>query len=66
MEFAVKSTPSKVKLTRKQTAPRNLAAKSLAEGQFKPKVEADPKTYRRKQKHKVDPVMNAEVEQDEA
>jgi hypothetical protein len=55
-----------VKLDRQQTAPRNLAAKALAEGQFKPKVETDPRTYRRKQKHRVDPVMNAEVEQDEA
>ncbi len=55
-----------VKLGRKATAPRNLAAKALGEGQFKPKMEADPKAYRRKQKHKVDPVMNAEVEQDEA
>jgi len=55
-----------VKLGRKETAPRNLAAKALAEGQFKPKVEADPKAYRRKQKHKVDPVMKADVEQDES
>lgn len=62
----MKEKPISVKLDRKQTAPRNLAAKSLAEGQFKPKVEADPKTYRRRRKHKVDPVMNAEVEQDEA
>jgi hypothetical protein len=54
-----------VKLGRKETAPRNVAAKALAEGQFKPKVEADPKAYRRKQKHKVDPVMKADVEQDE-
>ena len=30
----------------------------------KPKVEADPKGYRRKSKHKVDPVAKAE-EQDE-
>jgi len=55
-----------VKLTRKQAAPRNLAAKALREGQFLPRVEPDPKTYRRRQKHKVDPVMNAESEQDEA
>jgi len=50
----------KVPLTRKQTAPRNVAAKSLREGQFQPKVEADPKAYRRKKKHKVDPVLDAE------
>jgi hypothetical protein len=62
----MKATASKVRLSRKQVAPRNLAAKSLAEGQFQPKVETDPKAYRRRQKHKVDPVMNAEVEQDEA
>ena len=55
-----------VKLGRKQTAPRNVAAKALSEGQFKPKVEADPKAYRRKQKHKVDPVMKADVEEDES
>jgi hypothetical protein len=62
----MKATASKVKLSRKQLAPRNLAAKALAEGQYRPKVEADPKAYRRRQKHKVDPVMNAQVEQDEA
>lgn len=52
----MKEKPITVKLGRKQTAPRNLAAKSLAQGQFKPRVEPDPKTYRRKPKHKVDPV----------
>ena len=62
----MKEKPLSVKLDRKQTAPRNVAAKALAEGQFRPKVEADPKTYRRRQRHKVDPVMNAQVEQDEA
>jgi hypothetical protein len=62
----MREKPLRVKLDRKQAAPRNLAAKSLGEGQFKPKVEPDPRTYRRRQKHKVDPVMNAEVEQDEA
>ncbi len=50
----------KVPLTRKQIAPRNVAAKSLREGQFQPKVEADPKAYRRRKKHKVDPVLDAE------
>ncbi|RYD95955.1 MAG: hypothetical protein EOP61_18805 [Sphingomonadales bacterium] len=54
-----------LKLGRKQTAPRNIAAKALGEGQFKPKVELDPKAYRRKQKHRVDPVVKAEVETDE-
>jgi hypothetical protein len=53
-----------VKLGRKQTAPRNVAAKALGEGQFKPKVEADPKSYRRKPKHKLDPVVKAEVEEE--
>ena len=61
----MKEKPITVKLGRKQTALRNLAAKALGEGQFKPKVEADPKAYRRKQKHKVDPVMKADGEQDE-
>lgn len=50
----------KVPLTRKQTAPRNVAARSLREGQFQPKVEPDPKSYKRKTKHKVDPVLDAE------
>jgi len=49
----MKATPSKVKLTRKQAAPRNLAARALGDG-------------RRRQKHRLDPLMNAEVEQDEA
>lgn len=44
----------KIPLTRKQTAPRNVAAKALREGQFQPKVEPDPKAYKRKKKHKVD------------
>lgn len=44
----------KVPLTRKQTAPRNLAAKALREGQFQPKVEPDPKAYKRKKKHKAE------------
>jgi hypothetical protein len=52
-----------VTLTRKQTAPRNAAAKSLREGQFQPKVEADPKTYKRRKKHKVDPVLEAEKQE---
>lgn len=45
-----------VKLTRKQVAPRNVAAKSLRAGQFQPKVEDDPKAYKRRTKHKKDPV----------
>jgi stalled ribosome alternative rescue factor ArfA len=59
----MKEKPLIVKLGRKQVAPRNLAAKSLGDGQFKPRVETDPGAYRRKQKHKVDPVLKAE-EQD--
>ena len=34
--------------------PRNLAAKSLSAGQFRPKVEPDPKAYKRRPKHKPD------------
>ncbi|MBN9311037.1 hypothetical protein [Devosia sp.] len=45
-----------VKLTRKQVAPRNLAARSLQGGQFQPRVEADPKAYKRRGKHKRDPL----------
>lgn len=56
----------KVPLTRKQTAPRNVAAKALREGQFQPKVEPDPKSYKRKKKHRVDPVLDAEKQDDEA
>ena len=56
----------KVPLSRKQVAPRNVAAKSLREGQFQPKVEADPKAYKRKNKHKSDPVLEAEKQDDQA
>jgi hypothetical protein len=45
-----------VKLTRKQVAPRNLAAKALQGGQFQPRVEDDPKAYKRRDKHKRDPL----------
>ena len=31
--------------------PRNVAAKALAEGQFRPKVIADPRVYRRQPRH---------------
>lgn len=55
-----------VSLTRKQTAPRNVAAKSLREGQFLPKVETDPKAYNRRNKHKVDPVLEAEKHEDDS
>ncbi len=58
----MKPEPTRVKLSRKQSAPRNLAAKALAAGQFKPKVEPDPKSYRRKAKHKVDPLAKAEAD----
>ena len=35
--------------------PRNVAAKSLRAGPFQPKVEANPKAYSRKEKHKAPP-----------
>lgn len=38
----------KVPRTRKQSAPRNVAAKALRQGQFQPKVEKAPKIYSRK------------------
>lgn len=53
-----------VKLTRKQVAPRNLAAKSLQAGQFQPKVEDDPKAYTRRRKHKRDPLLDVEETED--
>ncbi|MDB5540655.1 MAG: hypothetical protein JWQ89_2382 [Devosia sp.] len=49
-----------IALTRKQAAPRNVAAKALREGQFQPKVEDDPKGYKRKKKHKQDPRLDIE------
>ncbi len=39
---------------RKPPKPRNVAAKALGMGQFQPKVEADPKAYTRREKHKPD------------
>jgi hypothetical protein len=50
----------KVPLTRKQVAPRNAAAKALREGQFQPKVEPDPKAYRRRPKHPPKPPADEE------
>jgi hypothetical protein len=34
--------------------PRNLAAKSLAAGLFKARIEANPKAYKRRPKHRPD------------
>ena len=42
----------KRKLSRKQAAPRNLAAKALAQRRFQPKVETASGSYSRKLKHK--------------
>ena len=36
---------------RKPPVPRNLAAKSLRTELFRPKVERNPKAYKRRQKH---------------
>ena len=55
----------KIPLTRKQTAPRNVAAKALREGQFQPKVEPDPKGYTRRHKHKPDPLLDIENSEDD-
>jgi len=49
----------KIPLTRKQLAPRNVAAKSLRAGQFQPRVEDDPKSYKRRGKHRKDPLDEA-------
>ena len=35
--------------------PRNVAAKALAEGQYRPKVVADPRAYKRHPKHPAPP-----------
>jgi hypothetical protein len=50
----------RVPLTRKQLAPRNAAAKALRAGAFQPKVEADPKAYRRRPKHPPKPTPDEE------
>lgn len=52
----------KVPLTRKQAAPRNVAAKALREGQFRAKVEEDPKAYKRRPKHPAPPPVEDEDE----
>ena len=49
----------KARLTRKQSAPRNAAARALAQPRFAQKVEKDPKAYRRRQRHKTDPLREA-------
>jgi hypothetical protein len=41
---------------KKPPKPRNIAAKSLSAGQFQPKVEANPRAYSRKVKHKAPPL----------
>ena len=52
------------RLGRKQTAPRNLAAKALRGPRFAQKIEMNPKAYRRKTRHKTDPLREAEEETD--
>lgn len=42
----------KHRLTRKEAAPPNLAAKALSNALFRPKVEKNPNAYNRKQKFK--------------
>jgi hypothetical protein len=37
--------------------PRNIAAKSLSAGQFQPKVEPNPKAYKRRPKHKAELIV---------
>jgi len=51
----------RIKLTRKQSAPPNLAAKALSEAQFRPKVAKNPKAYSRKQKHPKGSVMEHQL-----
>lgn len=47
-------------LTRRETAPRNVAARALRGEQFQPKVEKDPKAYTRRPKHKNPPSAGEE------
>jgi hypothetical protein len=42
--------------------PRNLAAKSLASGLFRARTEANPKAYKRRPKHKLDPAGKASAD----
>lgn len=44
--------------------PRNVAAKALREGQFQPKIEENPKAYKRRPKHKPD-LIQAPVDDEE-
>lgn len=43
--------------------PKNVAAKALAEGQFRPRVVADPKAYRRRKRH-PEPLVPPDEEDD--
>ncbi len=45
----------KIRRTRKQTAPRNLAARALRSPLFRARVVANPKAYRRPPKKVVPP-----------
>jgi len=51
----------KIRLSRKQSAPPNLAARALSAGQFRPKVEKNPKAYSRKQKHPKGSLMDHQL-----
>ena len=46
--------------------PRNVAAKALREGQFQPKVEENPKAYRRRSRHppRLEPTRDDEPEKE--
>jgi hypothetical protein len=44
--------------------PRNVAARALREGQFQPKVEADPKAYSRRRKHPAPPDVGDDGDRD--
>ena len=46
----------------KAPKPRNVAAKSLREGRFRPRVEAHPNAYKRRPRHKGDLLPPAEDE----
>jgi hypothetical protein len=50
----------KIPRTRKEAAPRNVAARALRLGQFQPRVEKDPSAYTRKPRHRQPPLPDDE------
>jgi hypothetical protein len=61
----VKKSTVSVKLGRKRTKPVNVAAKALGQGQFRPKVEKNPKAYSRKGKQRPQAISGKPEEVEE-